>query len=128
MTFRPRIADKFKRQSAEPLVTLAGAVITGLTGDPAFPAPTVGLKALEAAADSWAGRSESVDGYRVGQTIRFAIVGLNMAFPRLAKQKGSLDHWAQGAIEQCVNAQVPSAGAFGNLINTEGPSDLRVQL
>ena len=51
MPYRVRIADRFTKQSAEQLVTMAGAVITGLTGNPAFPAPTVDLKALQAAAD-----------------------------------------------------------------------------
>ena len=51
MTYRVRVADRFKKQSAEQLVTMAGAVITGLTGNPAFPAPTVDLKAVQAAAD-----------------------------------------------------------------------------
>ena len=46
-----RVADKLKRQSAEQLVTMAGAVISGLTGNPAFPASTVDLKAVQAAAD-----------------------------------------------------------------------------
>jgi len=47
---RVRIADRFKTQSAEQLVTIAGAVIPDLTGNPAFPAPTVDLKAVQAAA------------------------------------------------------------------------------
>ena len=51
MSQRVRIADRFKVQSAEQLVTMAGAVITGLTNNPAFPAPTVDLKAMKAAAD-----------------------------------------------------------------------------
>jgi hypothetical protein len=46
-----RIADKFKKQSADQLVIMAGAVITGLTDNPAFPAPTVELKAVQTAAD-----------------------------------------------------------------------------
>ena len=48
---RVRVADRFKRQSAEQLVTAAGAVIAGLTNNPAFPAPTVDLKTVQAAAD-----------------------------------------------------------------------------
>jgi len=51
MSQRVRIADKFKTQSAEQLVTMAGAVITGLTNNPASPAPTVDLKTVQAAAD-----------------------------------------------------------------------------
>ena len=51
MSQRVRIADRFKTQSAEQLVTMAGAVITGLTNNPAFSAPTVDLKAAQAAAD-----------------------------------------------------------------------------
>jgi hypothetical protein len=51
MALRVRVADGFKKQSAEQLITMAGAVITGLTGNPAFPAPTVDLKAVQAAAD-----------------------------------------------------------------------------
>ena len=47
-----RVADRFKKQTAEQLVTMAGAVISGLTGNPAFPAPTVDLKAVQAAADA----------------------------------------------------------------------------
>jgi hypothetical protein len=34
------------KQSAEQLVTMAGAVVTGLTNNPAFSAPTVDLKAV----------------------------------------------------------------------------------
>ena len=52
MPQRVRIADRFKIQSAEQLVTTAGAVVTGLTNNLAFPAPTVDLKALQAAADA----------------------------------------------------------------------------
>ena len=48
MPQRVRIADRFKIQSAEQLVTMAGAVITGLTNNPAFPAPAVDLKAVQA--------------------------------------------------------------------------------
>jgi hypothetical protein len=51
MTQRIRIADRFTKQSAQQLVTMAGAVITGLTDNPSFPAPTVDLKAVQAAAD-----------------------------------------------------------------------------
>jgi len=51
MPQRVRIADGIKTQSAEQLVTMAGAVITGLTNNPAFPAPTVDLKAVQAAVD-----------------------------------------------------------------------------
>ena len=36
MSYRIRVADRFSRQSAEQLVTMAGAVITGLTNNPAF--------------------------------------------------------------------------------------------
>ncbi len=51
MTPRIRIADRFTKQSADQLVTMAGAIVTGLTDNPAFPAPTVDLKAVQAAAD-----------------------------------------------------------------------------
>jgi len=51
MPQRIRIADRLIKQSAEQLVTMAGAVVTGLTNNPAFPAPTVDLKAVQAAAD-----------------------------------------------------------------------------
>ena len=51
MPQRTRVADRLTKQSAEQLVTMAGAVITGLTNNPAFPAPTVDLKSLQAAAD-----------------------------------------------------------------------------
>jgi hypothetical protein len=51
MPQRVRIADRFKVQSAEQLVTMAGAVINGLTNNPAFPAPTVDLKTAQAAVD-----------------------------------------------------------------------------
>ena len=54
MPQRVRVADRFKTQSAEQLVTMAGAVITSLTGNLAFPAPTVDLKAVQAAADELA--------------------------------------------------------------------------
>jgi hypothetical protein len=51
MTQRIRIADRFVKQSAEQLVTMAGAIVNGLSNNPAFPAPTVDLKAVQAAAD-----------------------------------------------------------------------------
>ena len=51
MPYRVRIADKLKTQSAEQLITTAGAVITGLTNNPALPAPTVDLKTVQAAID-----------------------------------------------------------------------------
>jgi hypothetical protein len=51
MPQRIRIADRFKSQSAEQLVAMAGAVIAGLTNNPAFPAPTVDIKTVQAAAD-----------------------------------------------------------------------------
>jgi hypothetical protein len=51
MSHRIRIADGFVKQSAEQLVAMAGAIITGLTDNPAFPAPTVDLKIVQAAAD-----------------------------------------------------------------------------
>jgi hypothetical protein len=51
MAQRIRIADRLKSQSAEQLITTAGAVISGLTNNPAFPVPTVDLKAVQTAAD-----------------------------------------------------------------------------
>ena len=51
MSYPVRVASKFNRQSADQLITMASAVITGLTGNPAFPAPAVDLKTLQAAAD-----------------------------------------------------------------------------
>ncbi len=52
MSYPVRVADRFRKQSAEQLVTMAGAVIAGLTNNPTFPAPTVDLKAMQAAADA----------------------------------------------------------------------------
>jgi hypothetical protein len=43
MSYRIHFADRFKKQSAEQLVTMAGALITGHTDNPAFPNPTVYL-------------------------------------------------------------------------------------
>jgi hypothetical protein len=51
MPHRVRVAERFKKQSAEQLVTMAGAIVTGLSGNAAFPAPTVDLKAVQTAAD-----------------------------------------------------------------------------
>jgi hypothetical protein len=51
MSKRIRIADRLKSQSAEQLVAMAGAIVTGLTDNPAFPAPTVDLKTVQAAAE-----------------------------------------------------------------------------
>ena len=45
------IADGFRSQSAKQLVTAAGAIISGLTGNAAFPAPPVALKTVQAAVD-----------------------------------------------------------------------------
>ena len=46
-----RIADGLRTQSAERLITTAGAVINGLTGNPSFPSPPVDLKTVQAAVD-----------------------------------------------------------------------------
>jgi hypothetical protein len=51
MSQRIRIADRFKKLSAEQIATLAGAVVTGLTDNPIFSAPTIDLKTVQAAAD-----------------------------------------------------------------------------
>jgi hypothetical protein len=51
MLYPVRIAEKFKKQSAEQLTVMADAIIKGLTGNPAFPAPTVDLNAVQAAVD-----------------------------------------------------------------------------
>ena len=51
MSSRVRVADRIQKQSAEQLVIVAGTIITGLTNNPAFPAPTVDLKTVQAAAD-----------------------------------------------------------------------------
>jgi hypothetical protein len=51
MNYRNRIADGFKKQSANQLITTAGAIITGLTNNPSLPAPTVDLKTVRVAAD-----------------------------------------------------------------------------
>ena len=47
------------KQSAEQFVTMAGAVIAGLTSNSAFPAPTADLKAVQAATDDE--RDKSID-------------------------------------------------------------------
>ena len=46
-----RIADGLLTQSAEQLITTAGAVVNGLTGNPSFPAPPLDLKTVQAAVD-----------------------------------------------------------------------------
>jgi hypothetical protein len=51
MNTRMRIMVGFKKMSAEQLIALAGAVIAGLTNNPALPAPTVDMKTVQAAAD-----------------------------------------------------------------------------
>ena len=51
MNHRNRIADGLKKQSADQLITTAIAIIAGLTDNPSFPAPTVDLKTVQAAAD-----------------------------------------------------------------------------
>jgi hypothetical protein len=51
MSNRVRVANRLGRQSAEQIVVMAEAVISGLTDNPAFPNPTVALKDLQAAAD-----------------------------------------------------------------------------
>jgi hypothetical protein len=45
------IADGLLTQSAERLITTAGAIIDGLTGNPSFPSPPVDLKTVQAAVD-----------------------------------------------------------------------------
>jgi hypothetical protein len=46
-----RIADGLLTQTAERLITTAGAIINGMTGNPYFPAPPVDLKTVQAAVD-----------------------------------------------------------------------------
>jgi hypothetical protein len=47
-----RIADGLRTQSAERLITTAGAIINGLTGNPSFPSPPVDLQTVQAAVDN----------------------------------------------------------------------------
>jgi hypothetical protein len=51
MSPRIRIAHGLLTQSAEQLITTAGAIIKGLTDNPAFPSPPVDLKTVQAAVD-----------------------------------------------------------------------------
>jgi hypothetical protein len=46
-----RIADGYRSQSAEQPAATAGGIITGLTGNPAFPSPRVELKTVQGAVD-----------------------------------------------------------------------------
>ena len=46
-----RIADGLRTQSAEKLIASAGAIITGLTGNPSLPSPPVDLKTVQDAVD-----------------------------------------------------------------------------
>ena len=46
-----RIADGLRTQSAERLITTAGTIINGMTGNPSFPSPPVDMKTLQAAVD-----------------------------------------------------------------------------
>jgi len=46
-----RIADGLRTQSAERLIATAGAIIKGMTDNPAFPSPPVDLKTVQAAVD-----------------------------------------------------------------------------
>jgi hypothetical protein len=45
------IADGLLTQSAERLITTAGIIINGMTGNPAFPSPPMDLKTVQAALD-----------------------------------------------------------------------------
>jgi hypothetical protein len=45
------IADGLLTQSAERLITTAGVIINGMTGNPAFPSPPTDLKTVQAAVD-----------------------------------------------------------------------------
>ena len=51
MSPKIRIADGLLTQSAERLITTAGAIITGMTGNSAYPSPPVDLKTVQAAVD-----------------------------------------------------------------------------
>ena len=51
MSPKIRIADGLLTQSAERLIATAGAIITGLTGNPSFPSPPVSLETVQAAVD-----------------------------------------------------------------------------
>ena len=46
-----RIADGLRTQSAEQLITTAGAIINGMTGNPSLPSPPVDLKTVQDAVD-----------------------------------------------------------------------------
>jgi len=49
MSTHARIADRLTTQSAEQLAATAATIITGLTGNAAFPSPPVDLKTVQAA-------------------------------------------------------------------------------
>jgi len=71
---RARVADRLMKQSAEQIVTMAGAVIAGLTNNPAFPAPKVDLKTLQAARDDL--NAALVGQAHVSRRPRLALVSL----------------------------------------------------
>ena len=52
MSQHVRVADGLRNQSAEQLAATAGGIITGMTGNPAFLAPPVDLKTVQAAVDA----------------------------------------------------------------------------
>lgn len=49
MSYRVRIADRFKTQSAERFITTGGPIINGVTGNPSF--SSMDLKMVQAAVD-----------------------------------------------------------------------------
>jgi hypothetical protein len=51
MSPKIRIADGLLTQSAERLIATANVIITGLTGNPAYPSPPVDLKTVQATVD-----------------------------------------------------------------------------
>jgi hypothetical protein len=80
MPYRARVADGFSKQSAGQLITMAGAVIAGLTDNRAIPAPTVDLKAAKIDTEQQANRhGRSAWGWRtLGRTERNLFASLHL--------------------------------------------------
>jgi len=74
-----RIADGLLTQSAERLITTAGAIINGLTGNPSFLSPPVDLKTVQAAVDDLNARRNFGDrrhNLDISLSDRFALSGV----------------------------------------------------
>jgi hypothetical protein len=103
MCLQIRIADGLRTQSAERLITTAGAIINGLTGNPSFSSPSVDLKSEDSASrrrrsERSPGRTTCRDGNSVASIIRSLFLDISLSLEQFRNKHAAARSSADGVV------------------------------